>query len=58
MFERFLDCGVPNFMLSIQYRMDPAIREYPSEQFYQGKLTDAEMITQRSLDPCLSNLKT
>lgn len=30
MFERFLDCGIPNFMLSIQYRMDPAIREFPS----------------------------
>ena len=26
MFERFLDCGIPNYMLSIQYRMLPNIR--------------------------------
>ncbi len=34
LFERFLECGVNRFMLSIQYRMHPTIREFPSNQFY------------------------
>ena len=26
LFERFLECGIPNFMLNIQYRMEASIR--------------------------------
>lgn len=50
MFERFLDCGVKNYMLQIQYRMHPSIREFPSNQFYEGKLKDDKSITNRELD--------
>ncbi len=33
-------CGVEKFMLSIQYRMHPDIKEFPSQKFYDGMLTD------------------
>jgi senataxin len=33
-------------MLSVQYRMHPEIRKFPSEAFYQDKLVDAPQITQ------------
>jgi senataxin len=58
LFERFLDCKVPNFMLSIQYRMDSAIRKFPSDQFYNGNLTDDPSISTRDLDPALVQLKS
>jgi hypothetical protein len=41
LFERFLQNEVRRFMLSIQYRMHPTIRQFPSDQFYEGMLTDA-----------------
>ena len=44
-------------MLSIQYRMESTIRQFPSDQFYQGKLTDALSISTRVLDASLANLK-
>ena len=47
MFERFLQCGVKNYMLDIQYRMHPGIRKFPSDQFYSGKLKDSKSITDR-----------
>jgi len=31
LFERFLECGVSNFMLNIQYRMEASIRQFPSQ---------------------------
>jgi superfamily I DNA and/or RNA helicase len=37
LFERLLLCGVEKFMLSIQYRMHPDIKEFPSFQFYDKK---------------------
>lgn len=48
MFERFLQCGVERVMLEIQYRMHPMIREFPSSQFYEHRLKDAECIALRS----------
>jgi len=53
MFERFLDCGVKNYMLQIQYRMHPLIRKFPSAQFYHDKLQDDRIIAQRQLDSAL-----
>lgn len=32
------DCGIPSSMLTIQYRMHPAICSFPSQAFYKGKL--------------------
>lgn len=31
-------------MLSVQYRMHPEIRKFPSDQFYEGKITDGPNI--------------
>ena len=56
MFERFLECGVKNYMLRIQYRMHPQIRSFPSTQFYNGKLEDDKSITTRQLDEPLSKI--
>eukprot|EP00347_Sterkiella_histriomuscorum_P002715 403367086 len=50
LFERFLNCGVNKFMLSIQYRMHPSIRQFPSNQFYEGGLKDSESVIQRQQD--------
>ncbi len=40
LFERFIDAGIQPYFLNIQYRMMPMIREFPSENFYRGKLVD------------------
>lgn len=48
MFERFLECGVDKVMLEIQYRMHPSIREFPSTQYYDGRLMDDPSIEQRA----------
>ena len=42
LFERLLDNGIPRYVLNIQYRMNYRIREFPSEQFYQGLIQDAK----------------
>ncbi|XP_048570882.1 uncharacterized ATP-dependent helicase C29A10.10c [Triticum urartu] len=44
LFERFQQAGCPTILLSVQYRMHPQIREFPSRYFYQGRLTDSESI--------------
>ena len=41
LFERLIENGVPSHMLTIQYRMHPHIRQFPSTFFYGGALTDA-----------------
>ena len=37
------------YFLNIQYRMAPAIREFPSSRFYQGRLVDAPQLEQREM---------
>ncbi|XP_057974074.1 uncharacterized ATP-dependent helicase C29A10.10c-like [Malania oleifera] len=44
LFERFQQAGCPTMLLSVQYRMHPQIRDFPSRYFYQGRLTDSESI--------------
>ncbi|KAI7727640.1 hypothetical protein M8C21_003431 [Ambrosia artemisiifolia] len=45
LFERFQQAGCPTILLSVQYRMHPQIRDFPSRHFYQGRLTDSESVT-------------
>lgn len=40
LFERLQRAGCPVKMLSMQYRMHPAIRKFPSDYFYGGRLED------------------
>ncbi|CAN7082005.1 unnamed protein product [Brassica oleracea var. botrytis] len=45
LFERFQLAGCPTLLLTLQYRMHPQIRDFPSRYFYQGRLTDSESVT-------------
>ncbi|KAJ7959043.1 p-loop containing nucleoside triphosphate hydrolase superfamily protein [Quillaja saponaria] len=45
LFERFQQAGCPTMLLSVQYRMHPQIRDFPSRHFYQGRLTDSESVS-------------
>lgn len=47
LFERFQQAGCPTMLLSVQYRMHPQIRDFPSRYFYQGRLTDSESVVNR-----------
>jgi len=40
LFERLVEAGVEPFLLAKQYRMHPAISEFPSARFYGGLLDD------------------
>jgi len=50
LYERFLDNQIPRFVLNIQYRMLPEIREFPSNQFYEGLILDAPCIKDRQIN--------
>lgn len=41
LFKRLMTAGYPVYMMNVQYRMHPAISEFPSQEFYGGRLTDA-----------------
>uniref|UniRef100_A0A1D1YSP9 Helicase SEN1 n=2 Tax=Anthurium amnicola TaxID=1678845 RepID=A0A1D1YSP9_9ARAE len=45
LFERFQQAGCPTMLLSVQYRMHPQIRDFPSRYFYQDRLTDSESVS-------------
>lgn len=47
LFERLVDAGQPVVRLTVQYRMHPIIRKFPSDAFYDGKLTDASIVAKR-----------
>ncbi|PWA95861.1 helicase MAGATAMA 3 [Artemisia annua] len=49
LFERFQQAGCPTILLSVQYRMHPQIRDFPSRHFYQGRLEDSDSVLK--LDP-------
>lgn len=44
LFQRMKENNYPCVMLDIQYRMHPLIRQFPSEYFYDGRLTDGRKI--------------
>jgi len=56
MFERLLDAGFDKTMLTIQFRMHPKIRAFPSEQFYGGAITDHTSIGIRVAPQQIANL--
>jgi superfamily I DNA and/or RNA helicase len=56
MFERLLDAGIDKTMLTIQFRMHPKIRAFPSEQFYGGAITDHSSIGTRAHPQQIENL--
>ena len=52
LFERFSKLGARIVLLSVQYRMHPEIRRFPSEAFYDGRLEDARSVLDReAADP-------
>lgn len=55
LFKRFEQCGYPIHMLKTQYRMHPAIREFPSNQFYAGELEDGESQAEKTKKPWHKN---
>jgi senataxin len=57
LFERLLQGGYEKTMLTIQYRMFPTISQFPSGQFYDGKITDHSSVTSRGLPSNLKNLE-
>lgn len=56
LFERLLDSGFDKTMLTIQFRMHPKIRAFPSEQFYGGAITDHPSIGIRNPPQQIVNL--
>ena len=51
MFKRFERCGYPVHVLKTQYRMHPAIREFPSKFFYDDVLKDGPGMTTLNARP-------
>ena len=51
LFERFNELGAEALLLSVQYRMHPEIREFPSEEFYEGRLMDSACVLKRRPEP-------
>ena len=47
LFERFTKLGAEPVLLSVQYRMHPSIRAWPSLQFYDSRLQDSQSVLDR-----------
>ncbi|CAI8586121.1 unnamed protein product [Vicia faba] len=48
MFERLVTLGYKRHMLNVQYRMHPSISLFPCKKFYDGKLSDALVVREKS----------
>ena len=44
LFERFVALGAEATLLSVQYRMHPEIRKFPSSAFYDDRLVDSDSV--------------
>ena len=51
LFERLQLMGCPVALLSVQYRMHPEIRRFPSKHFYRDKLEDAQSVIRLPPEP-------
>lgn len=51
LFERLQGKGCPVALLSVQYRMHPEIRSFPSSHFYKNKLEDAPEVLKMAPEP-------
>lgn len=49
LFTRLLEGGVSSRLLEVQYRMHPAISEFPSRHFYSGRVQSG--VTQQDRPP-------
>ena len=56
LFKRFEQCGYPIHLLKTQYRMHPAIREFPSSRFYAGELEDGPKMAAKTKRPWHDNM--
>jgi regulator of nonsense transcripts 1 len=48
LFERLIECGMSPFTLEIQYRMHPELSEFPSREFYEGRLRNGVTAKERT----------
>ncbi|KAL5102073.1 hypothetical protein RYX36_006400 [Vicia faba] len=48
LFERLVMLGYKKNMLNVQYRMHPSISMFPSKEFYDKQLSDAEIVRETS----------
>ena len=53
LFERLADNGFKLHMLTVQCRMHPSIRSFPSRMFYSDMITDDPSVLTRSPVPVL-----
>ncbi|GLC50926.1 hypothetical protein PLESTB_000447300 [Pleodorina starrii] len=51
LFERLAQAGMAVKMLSVQYRMHPEIRTFPSSYFYGNRLADGESVARAAAAP-------
>ena len=50
LFERLIALGVRPTRLEVQYRMHPALAEFPSQTFYEGSLQNGVTLAERQMD--------
>jgi regulator of nonsense transcripts 1 len=50
MFERLMALGLRPIRLEVQYRMHPALSEFPSQTFYEGALQNGVTLAERQMD--------
>ncbi|XP_035550651.1 uncharacterized protein LOC109010086 isoform X2 [Juglans regia] len=50
LFERLVMLGHHRLLLDIQYRMHPSISLFPNREFYDGQISDAQNVKQRSYE--------
>jgi regulator of nonsense transcripts 1 len=49
LFERLVSLGIRPIRLQVQYRMHPALSEFPSNTFYEGTLQNGVTVIERTL---------
>ena len=50
LFERLVNLGIRPIRLEVQYRMHPALAEFPSQTFYEGSLQNGVTLAERQVD--------